>query len=124
PGALQPPFEPLRRALVLDPLTGRIRGAADRTERLIEIGDSFRSQTARALLRRPDDAVDLRRLHGLPLAGAQAVGTRVRLCDENKRQRKRAGTSVLQVRERPSICSRRSGAQDSACLRADAVTPA
>jgi hypothetical protein len=33
-GALQPPFEPLRRALVLDALAGRIRGAADRTERL------------------------------------------------------------------------------------------
>jgi hypothetical protein len=109
---------------VLDALAGRIRGAADRTEGLVEIGDGFRRQAARALLRRPDDAVDLRRLHGLPLAGAQAVGARVRRCGENERQRERAATSVVKVPDRHSICTGRSGAQDSTCLRADAVTPA
>src|SRR5262245_13143534 len=123
-GALQLPFEPLRRALVLDALAGRIRGAADRTERLVEIGDGFRRQTPRALLRRPDDAVDLRRLHGLPLPGPQAVGACVRRRGENERQRERAGTSVVKVHERHLICTGRSGVQDSTCLRADAVTPA
>src|SRR5262245_816347 len=123
-GALQLPFEPLWRALVLDALAGRIRGAADRTERLVQIGDGFRRQTARALLRRPDDAVDLRRLHGLPLAGAQAVGVRVRRRGENERQRERGDASVVTVHERHLICIGRPGAQDSTCLRAAAITPA
>ena len=44
-GALQPPFQPLRRELMLDALAARIGGAADGTERRVEIGDGFRRQT-------------------------------------------------------------------------------
>jgi hypothetical protein len=47
-----------------------------------------------------------RRLHGLPLAGAQAVGVHVRRRGENERQRERAGTSVVEVHERHLILHR------------------
>src|SRR4051812_46664976 len=84
--ALQPPFQPLRREFVLHALATRIRGAADRTERRVEIGDGLWRQAARPFLRGSDDAIDFRGLNGVPLTGEQAVGCRIlRDCEKNRR---------------------------------------
>jgi hypothetical protein len=77
---------------MLDAFAARIGGAADGTERRVEIGDGFRRQTTRPFLRRADHAVDFGRLDGVPLAGAQAVGRRMlRDCDKNHRGECAAG---------------------------------
>src|SRR4051794_29171223 len=95
--ALQPPFQPLRREFVLHPLATRIRGAADRTERGVEIGDGLRRQAARPFLRGADDAVDLGGLNCVPLTGEQAVGCRsLRHCEKNRRH-ERARAPVMNV---------------------------
>src|SRR5262245_65515801 len=59
---------------MLDPLAGRVRRAADGAERLVEIGDRLRRQTANALLNRARDAIDFRGINGPLLAGAKSVG--------------------------------------------------
>jgi hypothetical protein len=74
-GALQAPFQPLRRDLVLDALAGRIRRPADRTERFVEVGDRLRRETGRALLHRTRDAIDFNGIDRPPLTGAQSVGS-------------------------------------------------
>src|SRR5262249_56957603 len=66
-GALQPPLQPLRRRLVLHTLAVGVGGAADRTERLVEIADRLLGEAARALLRRAGDALHLRPLDVAPL---------------------------------------------------------
>src|SRR3954469_3686253 len=84
--AWQPPFQSLRRELVLYALATGIRGPADRTERRVEISGGLRRQAARPLLRRSDDAVDFRGLNRVPLTGEQAVGCRIRRdCEKNRR---------------------------------------
>src|SRR6516225_4646654 len=59
---------------MLDTLAGRVRRAADGAERLVEIRDRLRRQTASGLLNRARDAVDFRGVDRPPLAGAQSVG--------------------------------------------------
>jgi lipopolysaccharide export system protein LptC len=72
-GALQSPFEPLRRQLVLRAFAGRVGGTADRAESLVQVGHGFRRQASRALLDWPGNTINLGRLHRLPLPRLQTI---------------------------------------------------
>jgi hypothetical protein len=96
-GALQAPFQPLRRALMLDTLAGRVRRAADGAERLVEIGDRLWRQTTNALLNRARDAVDFRGVDCPPLTGAQSVGSAGLGGSKNKRHGEPAPTCAMKI---------------------------
>src|SRR5262249_8885809 len=95
--ALQAPFQPLRRALMLDALAGRVRRSADGAERLVEIGDRLRRQTANGLLSRARDAIDFRGINRPPLAGAQSVGGGSLGSAKEKRQNRHTGTRAMKT---------------------------
>jgi hypothetical protein len=95
---------------VLDLLAGRIRRAAHRAEGLVEIGDRFRCQAARVLLGRAGNAVDLGRLEGFPLAGAQAIRAGMLGRREHQQRGKQAGTFAMsreRHRRRPPDLNRK-----------------
>src|SRR5262245_48200747 len=96
--ALQAPFQPLRRALMLDTLAGRVRRAANGAERLVEIGDRLRRQTASVLLNRARDAVDFRGIDRPPLAGAQSVGGGSLGGAKNERHNEHAAAHAMKIR--------------------------
>jgi hypothetical protein len=75
------------------------RGAADRTESFVEIGDGFRRHAARTALRRAGHDVDLRRLHGLPLAGAQPVGAGIVGGRETQQDGRYARTHAMRMHD-------------------------
>src|SRR5262245_27184445 len=90
-------FSPQRRALMLDTLAGRVRRAADRAERLVEIGDRLRRQTANGLLNPARDAIDFRGINRPPLAGAQSVGGSSLGSAKEKRQNRHTGTRAMKI---------------------------
>jgi hypothetical protein len=83
---------------MLDPLAGRVRRAADRAERLVEIGDRLRRQTADGLLNRARDAIDFRGINRPPLAGAQSVGGGSLGGAKEKRQNQHTGARAMKIR--------------------------
>ena len=83
---------------MLDPLAGRVRRAADGAERLVEIGDGLRRQTANGLLNRTRDAIDFRGINRPPLAGAQSIGGGSLGSAKEKRQSQHTGAPTVKIR--------------------------
>jgi len=81
---LQSPSEPPRCQVVLGTFAAGVGCAANRAERLIEIGYGLFRQTPSALPDRTGNTIDFRGLRDLPLTRLQAVGDRLLCCEEKK----------------------------------------
>src|SRR5262245_2321223 len=88
---------------MLDTLAGRVRRAADGAERLVEIGDRLRRQTASALLNRTRDAVDFRGIDRPPLTGAQSVGSAGLGGSKNERHGEPAPAHAMKIQNTQSM---------------------
>src|SRR5260370_26996595 len=73
-GALQVPFQPLRRQLVLAHFAGRINGAADGAEGLFKVRHVGGRQAASALLFASCHSVNAGPAENTPWSGLAAVG--------------------------------------------------
>jgi hypothetical protein len=82
---------------MLDALAGRVRRAADGAERLVEIGDRLRRQTANGLLNRARDAIDFRGISRPPLAGAQSIGGGSLGSAKESRQSQRTAARAMKI---------------------------